>query len=126
MTDSDDPLRMKLTFQIATIGIAAVVFSFLIALFVFSDADEPGQVIVAVLGPVVAVVGTLAGYVAGQTAGAAGKEQLEDRREKAEERARSAQQQLIAVAGASTDADLWARAKTQFPESFPAQAGSEQ
>jgi len=73
MTDSDDPLRMKLTFQIAAIGIAALVFSFLIALFVFSDADEPGQVIVAVLGPVVGVVGTLAGYVAGQTAGAAGR-----------------------------------------------------
>lgn len=85
MTDSDDPLRMKLTFQIAAIGIAALVFSFLIALFVFSDADEPGQVIAAVLGPVVGVVGTLAGYVAGQTAGAAGKEQLDDRRERAED-----------------------------------------
>jgi hypothetical protein len=28
-------------------------------------------------------------------------------------------QQLVAVAGASTDADLLARAKTQFPESSP-------
>lgn len=28
-------------------------------------------------------------------------------------------QQLVAVAGASTDADLLARAKTQFPEFFP-------
>jgi cobalamin synthase len=123
MADSEDPLRMKLTFQIAAVGIAAVVFAFLVALFVFADADQPGEVIVAVLGPVVGVVGTLAGYVAGQTAGAAGKERLEKSREKAEDRATVAQQQLVAVAGASSEPDLVTKAKSQFPEFFPPQAG---
>src|SRR6266498_5074037 len=124
MANSDDPLRLKLTFQIATIGIAAVVFSFLVALFVFADSDQPGQVVVAVLGPVVGVVGTLAGYVAGQTAGAAGKERVEQSRERAEDRATAAQQQLVAVAGASADPDLVMKAKSQFPEFFPPQAGA--
>ena len=53
MADSEDPLRMGLTFQIAAIGIAAVVFSFLVALFVFADHDQPGEIIVA---PVVALI----------------------------------------------------------------------
>jgi hypothetical protein len=52
MADSEEPLRMGLTFQIAAIGIAAVVFSFLVALFVFADHDQPGEIIVA---PVVAL-----------------------------------------------------------------------
>lgn len=51
MADSEDPLGMRLTFQIAAIGIGAVVFSFLVALFVFVDSDQPGHIIVAVLGP---------------------------------------------------------------------------
>lgn len=121
MADSDDPVRMKFTFQIAAIGIAAVVFSFLVAVFVFANAPQPGEIIVAVLGPVVGVVGTLTGYVAGQTAGAAGKERLEQSRQKAEDRATAAQQQLVAVAGASTEPDLVMKAKQQFPEFFPPQ-----
>jgi cobalamin synthase len=119
MAESDDPTRLRLTFQIAAVGISAVVLSFLAALFVFADSDQPGEIIVAVLGPVVGVVGTLAGYVAGQTAGAAGKERLEQGREKAEDRAVAAQQQLVAVAAASSDPDLVTKAKSQFPEFFP-------
>jgi cell shape-determining protein MreC len=125
MGDGNEPLRLRLTFVIAALGIGAVVLSFVVALFVFADAKEPGQVIVAVLGPVVGVVGTLAGYVAGQAAGAAGKERVEENRDRAERRATEAQQQLAAVAGASTEPNLIGRAKEQFPEFFPARSGSE-
>ena len=81
MNDSGDVLRLRLTFLIATVGIAAVLVAFFAAVIAFHDAKNPGQVIPAVLGAVTAAVGTLAGLVAGRAAGAAGRERAEDRAE---------------------------------------------
>jgi hypothetical protein len=112
--EGQDPLRLKLTFGIAAIGIGAVLLAFTIAVLVFSDANEPAQVVVAVLGPLFGVIGTLAGYVAGQTAGAAGKE-------KAEERAASAQDRLEAVA--KTGGTMIEAARREHPDLFPDNPG---
>ncbi len=81
MNDSGDVLRLRLTFLIATVGIAAVLVAFFAAVIAFHDAKNPGEVIPAVLGAVTAAVGTLAGLVAGHAAGAAGRERAEDRAE---------------------------------------------
>lgn len=79
MFDKPDVLRIWLTFAIACVGIVVVLIAFLVAVEKFGHADNPAQVIAAVLGPLVGVVGTLVGYVAGQAAGAAGKERAEQR-----------------------------------------------
>lgn len=118
MTTQDDTLRLRLTFQIAGIGIGAVLLAFLVALLILGERDEPAELIIGVMGTVTGVIGTLAGYVAGQTAGAAGKERAEAQREEAEGRATTAQKQLTAVTGASPDAELLSKAKEAFPEWF--------
>src|SRR4051794_625767 len=79
MNDSGDVLRLRLTFLIAAAGVAAVLIAFFAAVIAFHDADNPGEVIPAVLGVGTAAIGTLAGLVAGHTAGAAGRERAEDR-----------------------------------------------
>ena len=110
MNKPPDVLRIYLTFAIATLGIAAVLVAFLVAVSMFASSDNPGEVIAAVLSPVTALVGTLAGYVAGQAAGAAGKE-------RAEARAQGAQEQLQAVLDVSP-ADSLAEAKRRHSDVF--------
>lgn len=79
MDDSNDRLRLWLTFGIAAAGIVAVMVAFFAAVLIFKNAKSPGELIPAVLGGVTAAVGTLAGLVAGHAAGAAGKERAENR-----------------------------------------------
>ena len=79
MAVNADQYRLRMTFIIAFVGIAAVLLAFLISVIVFRNAKEPGQIIPAVLGAVTTAIGTLVGLVAGHTAGAAGKENAEQR-----------------------------------------------
>ena len=74
-----DQDRIKLTFQIAVVGIVAVVVVVGVAIGVFHGAKNPGELIPAVVGSVTGAIGTLAGLVAGHAAGAAGKAQAEQR-----------------------------------------------
>jgi hypothetical protein len=85
--DQADTLRLWFTFGIATVGIVAVLIAFFVAVFVFKGAENPGELIPAVLGTVTAAVGTLAGLVAGHSAGSAGKERAERRSEANEQEA---------------------------------------
>jgi hypothetical protein len=79
LDDNSERLRIWLTFSVAAIGIGVVFAAFLVSVVMFRNADNPGELIPAVLGAVTAAVGTLAGLVAGHTAGAAGKERAERR-----------------------------------------------
>lgn len=112
MSEKPDVVRIVFTFAIALIGILVVLVAFFAAIEKFGHADNPGELIPAVLGPVTAVVGTLVGYVAGQAAGAAGKE-------KAEERVAGAQHQLHAVLDVAPQQTL-ANAKRAHPAAFDA------
>jgi hypothetical protein len=108
--DKPDVLRIWLTFAIACVGILVVLIAFLVAVEKFGHADNPAEVIAAVLGPLVGVVGTLVGYVAGQAAGAAGKE-------RAEERAADEQNKVQAVLDVAPTKTL-ADAKSTHPDAF--------
>jgi hypothetical protein len=117
MGDEVDRLRLRLTFWVAAIGVAAVLLALLLTVLVFRDARNPANTVVAIIGPVSALIGTLAGYVAGQTAGAAGREKAEQRALTAEQDRAQAQRQLGVVAGMAGH-DALAEAKSRFPEWF--------
>lgn len=106
-----DSVRLFLTGAAVALGLVIVLVAFLVALFSFRNSSDAGQIIPAVLGPLVSVVGTLVGYVAGQAAGSAGKE-------KAEERAAEAQGQMQAILDVSDQGAL-TRAKQQHAGVFP-------
>jgi adenosine/AMP kinase len=105
MTDEKDK-QSFFTFLTVVIGIAVLLAIFSIAVYVFKDAQNPAESIVAVMGSVTGVLGTLVGYVAGQ----AGKE-------KAENRATQAERQLTAVVGEGGK-DILKQAKDAYPELF--------
>jgi cell shape-determining protein MreC len=108
--DQPDSIRLLLTAAIGALGLVIVLVAFLVALLSFRNSSDPGQIIPAVLGPVVSVVGTLVGYIAGQAAGSAGKE-------KAEARATAAQSQMQAVLDVSPP-DTLTEAKAKHGDVF--------
>lgn len=107
---SDERLGRWLTFGVAVIGMAVVLVAFLVAVFVFRHADKPGEVIVAVLGPIGTAVGTLAGFVAGAKVGSEG-------RDKAEDRADQAQKKYNAVVETNSPS-IVEQARSQYPDLF--------
>jgi hypothetical protein len=107
---SDERFGKWLIFGIAIIGMAVVLVAFLVAVFVFRHADKPGEVIVAVLGPIATAVGTLAGFVAGAKVGSEGREQ-------AEVRADQAQRKYNAVVETNSPS-IVDQARSQYPDLF--------
>jgi hypothetical protein len=107
----EDDLRQGrwLTFWIAIIGMGVLIASVFAAL-VFRNADNPGELIAAVLGPVGTAVGTLAGFVAGAKVGSEGED-------KAEGRADVAQKKYEAVVE-SAPADIVDQARQRYPDLF--------
>jgi hypothetical protein len=87
MDDTADRLRLWLTFGIAVAGILSVMIAFFVSVLVFKNANQPGELIPAVLGGITAAIGTLAGLVAGHAAGSAGKERAERRADAREQEA---------------------------------------
>jgi threonine dehydrogenase-like Zn-dependent dehydrogenase len=108
--NSGERLGRWLTFGVAVIGMAVVLIAFLVAVFVFRHADKPGEVIVAVLGPIGTAVGTLAGFVAGAKVGSEG-------RDKAEDRADQAQQKYNAVVETNSPS-IVDQARSRYPDLF--------
>lgn len=106
----DARLGRWLTFGVAVIGMGVVLVAFLVAVFVFRHADKPGEVIVAVLGPIGTAVGTLCGFVAGAKVGSEG-------RDKAEDRADQAQQKYNAVVETNSPA-IVDQARARYPGLF--------
>lgn len=94
------------TFLTVVIGICVLLVMFFIAVFVFKDATNPAETIVAILGAVTGVLGTLVGYVAGQSG-----------KQKAEERATKAENKLTAVVGKG-EKGILEQAKAEFPDLF--------
>jgi len=109
-TESDSRLRLRLTFNIAIVGVGATLAAFIVAVIVFQDADDPGETIAAVIGAVTTAIGTLAGLVAGHTAGASGKE-------KAEERADSSDRTVMALLDVSPP-NILDQARSRYPDLF--------
>ncbi|HZQ64273.1 MAG TPA: hypothetical protein VFA66_03490 [Gaiellaceae bacterium] len=107
---SDQRLGKWLTFYVAIAGMAVILVAFLVAVLVFRDADKPGEVVVAVLGPIAAAVGTLAGFVAGAKVGSEGREQAEDR-------ADQAQRKYNAVVETNSPS-IVDQARSRYPELF--------
>jgi hypothetical protein len=81
---SEERLGRWLTFGVAVIGMVIILVAFLVAVVVFRGAQKPGEVIVAILGPIGTAVGTLAGFVAGAKVGSEGRDKAEDRADQAQ------------------------------------------
>ncbi|MEX2179330.1 MAG: hypothetical protein WD801_11500 [Gemmatimonadaceae bacterium] len=77
---SDELTRARFTFYTVLTAFGVLLIAFLVTVFVFKGATNPGETIPAVLGTVTGVLGTLAGYVAGQK----GKEEAEIKATKAQ------------------------------------------
>ena len=83
-----DVLRMKYTFYIACIGIAAALIALLLILLGVAFLGIDKSSMAAILGIIYGTIGTLAGLVIGHTMGSVGKE-------KAQQQAANAQKALF-------------------------------
>ena len=106
-------LQARLTCFTVTTAITVLLVAFLVAVFVFRDAEKPGEIIVAVLGAITGVLGTLTGYVAGES----GKRKAEDKATDAQGQLARAERQLAAVVD-SSDKGILEQARKTFPELF--------
>lgn len=104
---SGNDLHAKYAFITVVIGIVFLLIAFLVSVYVFREAPNPAETIVAILGAVTGVLGTLVGYIAGQAG-----------REKAIERAFRAERRLAAVLDVCEPGTL-ERARSAQGERFP-------
>jgi hypothetical protein len=114
-----DNSRAKYIFYFAFAALVVAFLAFGVAIWAFhgSTSPNPTEIIPAVLGPLMTLIGTLAGYVAGQQAGAAGTANAQSQTASAQKQATRAQRRETIIAGMA-EPQVVAQVFDKYPELF--------